>query len=52
MESRFLRLNIFPDEEEFLLVKTGVGFMADGGGVALVKPNILILIMTNISNIY
>jgi hypothetical protein len=48
MESRFLRLNIFAEEEVFLLlVDTGVDFVADGGGAALVKPNILILIMTN-----
>jgi hypothetical protein len=48
MESRFLILNIFAEEEVFLLlVKTGVDFVADGGGVALVKPNILILIMTS-----
>jgi hypothetical protein len=51
MESRFFKLNIFPEEKILLLllsVKTGVGFVADGGGVALIKPNILILIMTSI----
>jgi len=54
MESRFFKLNIFPEEKFLLLllpVKTGVGFVgfvADGDGVALTKPNIFILIMTSI----